>query len=379
MDAKADRSTGPFVAAASDARSPAWAAWFKLSPIGRRRLQAFKANKRGYYSLIIFTVLFVVTLFAEFIANDKPLLVKYDGALYTPIFKMYTDKQFGGEFETEADYRDPAIQQFIHEKGGWTVWPLIPYGNRTVKMNSPGGCPGAPSWENWFGTDNQCRDVAARVIYGFRLSVLFGLALTVLSALIGVTAGAVQGFFGGWIDLLGQRLIEIVLSMPEIYLLLILASMVRTPSFWVLLAILLLFKWTAFVGPVRAEFLRGRNFEYIRAARALGLSNRQIMFKHLLPNAMIATVTFAPFILGSTITSLAALDYLGFGLPPGSPSLGELLLQGHDSPNAYWLGLAAFFAIATLLSLVVFVGEAVRDALDPRKTIYDSTASMDKA
>ena len=217
------------------------------------------------------------------------------------------------------------------------------------------------------------------MIYGFRLSVLFGLALTVLSALIGVTAGAVQGFFGGWIDLLGQRLIEIVLSMPEIYLLLILASMVRTPSFWALLAILLLFKWTAFVGPVRAEFLRGRNFEYIRAARALGLSNRQIMFKHLLPNAMIATVTFAPFILGSTITSLAALDYLGFGLPPGSPSLGELLLQGHDSPKAYWLGLAAFFAIALMLSLVVFVGEAVRDALDARKTIYDPTASMDQA
>ncbi len=372
MDAKVGRSAPASIAAAKT--SPALAARprFKLSPLNARRLRAFKANKRGYYSFIIFTALFLITLFAEFIANDKPFLVKYDGAYYMPIFKMYTEKQFGGEFETEADYRDPAVQQFIREKGGWVVWPPIPYSYRTIKLDLPVPAPAPPSWDNLLGTDDQGRDVLARVIYGFRISVMFGLILTVFSAAVGVTAGAVQGFFGGWTDLLLQRFIEILGSLPRLYILLILSA-ILAPSFWTLLGIMLLFEWTAFVGPVRAEFLRSRNFEYVRAARALGLSNRQIMFKHLLPNAMVATVTFLPFILDGAISALTALDYLGFGLPPGSPSLGELLQQGKQNLQAPWLGLTAFVTVALMLSLLVFVGEAVRDALDPRKTMSDAT------
>jgi microcin C transport system permease protein len=374
MDVKLDRPAAPAdVAAAKVSPAPAAQPWIKLSPINARRLRAFKANKRGYYSFVIFMALFFITLFAEFIANDKPFLVKYDGAFYMPIFKMYTEKQFGGEFETEADYRDPAVQQFIHEKGGWIVWPPIPYSYRTIKLDLPVPAPAPPSRDNWLGTDDQGRDVLARVIYGFRISVLFGLILTVFSALVGVTAGAVQGFFGGWTDLLLQRFIEILGSLPRLYILLILSA-ILAPSFWTLLGIMLLFEWTAFVGPVRAEFLRGRNFEYVRAARALGLSNRQIMFKHLLPNAMVATVTFLPFILDGAIAALTALDYLGFGLPPGSPSLGELLQQGKQNLQAPWLGLTAFFTIALMLSLLVFTGEAVRDALDPRKTMSDHAA-----
>ena len=369
MDVRVERSTAPGDVAARVAIG-ARRGWFKFSPLNKRRLRAFKANKRGYYSFIVFMIIFVITLFAEFIANDKPFLVQYDGAYYTPIFKMYTEKQFGGEFETEADYRDPEVQRLIHEKGGWMVWPLIPYSYRTIKLDLPVPAPSPPSWDNLLGTDDQGRDVLARVIYGFRISVLFGLILTVLSALVGVTAGAIQGFFGGWTDLLLQRFIEILSSLPELYILLILSA-ILAPSFWLLLAILLAFEWTAFVGPVRAEFLRGRNFEYVRAARALGLSNTQIMFKHILPNAMVATVTFAPFILDGAIVSLTALDYLGFGLPPGSPSLGELLQQGKQNLQAPWLGLTAFFVIALMLSLLVFVGEAVRDALDPRKTMHN--------
>jgi microcin C transport system permease protein len=374
MDIKVDRSAAPADIAAAKT-SPALAARprFKLSPLNARRLRAFKANKRGYYSFIIFMALFLITLFAEFIANDKPFLVKYDGSFYMPIFKMYTEKQFGGEFETEADYRDPAVQQFIREKGGWVVWPPIPYSYRTIKLDLPVPAPAPPSWDNLLGTDDQGRDVLARVIYGFRISVMFGLILTVFSAAVGVTAGAVQGFFGGWTDLLLQRFIEILGSLPRLYILLILSA-ILAPSFWTLLGIMLLFEWTAFVGPVRAEFLRSRNFEYVRAARALGLSNRQIMFKHLLPNAMVATVTFLPFILDGAIAALTALDYLGFGLPPGSPSLGELLQQGKQNLQAPWLGLTAFFTIALMLSLLVFVGEAVRDALDPRKTMRDLSA-----
>ena len=374
MDAKVDRTAAPAGAGARILAAPLPQRQFKLSPMNRRRLHAFKSNKRGYYSFIIFMTLFIVTLFAEFIANDKPLLAKYDGSLYMPIFKMYTEKQFGGEFETEADYRDPAVQQFIHEKGGWMIWPLIPYSYRTIKLDLPVPAPAPPSWENLLGTDDQGRDVLARVIYGFRISVLFGLILTVFSALVGVTAGAVQGFFGGWTDLTLQRFIEILGSLPRLYILLILSA-ILAPSFWTLLTIMLVFEWTAFVGPVRAEFLRGRNFEYVRAARALGLSNRQIMFKHLLPNAMVATVTFLPFILDGAIAALTALDYLGFGLPPGSPSLGELLQQGKQNLQAPWLGLTAFFVIALMLSLLVFVGEAVRDALDPRKTMRDPAVS----
>ncbi|MGA8770058.1 MAG: ABC transporter permease [Rhodomicrobium sp.] len=368
MDARVERSTAPGDVLARIETAAPDRGWFELSPLNKRRLRAFKANRRGYYSFIVFTTLFLVTLFAEFIANDKPFLVKYDGAYYTPIFKMYTEKQFGGEFETEADYRDPEVQRLIHEKGGWMIWPLVPYSYRTIKLDLPVPAPAPPSWDNWLGTDDQGRDVLARVIYGFRISVLFGLTLTFFSALIGVTAGAVQGFFGGWTDLIFQRFIEILRSLPELYLLLILSSIIA-PNFWLMLSILLFFEWTAFVGPVRAEFLRGRNFEYVRAARALGLSNTQIMFKHLLPNAMVATVTFAPFILSGAIAALTALDYLGFGLPPGSPSLGELLQQGKQNLQAPWLGLTAFFVIALMLSMLVFVGEAVRDALDPRKTM----------
>ena len=367
MDAKVERSDSPGEAIEKTATA-AERGWFELSPLNKRRWRVFKANKRGYYSLIVFSTLFLVTLFAEFIANDKPFLVKYDGAFYTPIFKMYTEKQFGGEFETEADYRDPYVKQLIHDKGGWMIWPLIPYSYRTIKLDLPVPAPAPPSLDNWLGTDDQGRDVVARVIYGFRISVLFGLILTVFSALVGVTAGAIQGFFGGWTDLILQRLIEILGSLPRLYILLILSA-VLAPSFWTLLAVMLVFEWTAFVGPVRAEFLRGRNFEYVRAARALGLSNWQIMFKHILPNAMVATVTFAPFILGGAITALTALDFLGFGLPPGSPSLGELLQQGKQNLQAPWLGLTAFFTIALMLSMLVFVGEAFRDALDPRKTM----------
>ncbi len=373
MDVRADRSAAG-IGAEDMGSATAARPRFKISPINARRLRAFKANKRGYYSFIIFTILFFITLFAEFIANDKPFLVRYDGAFYMPIFKMYTEKQFGGEFETEADYRDPEVVGFIHKKNGWLLWPLIPYSYHTNKRDSPGGCPEAPSWQNWLGTDDQCRDVTARVIYGFRISVLFGLLLTVFSAAVGVTLGAVQGFFGGWTDLSLQRFIEILGSLPRLYILLILSA-ILSPSFWWLLGIMLLFEWTTFVGPVRAEFLRGRNFEYVRAARALGLSNRQIMFKHLLPNAMVATVTFLPFILDGAIAALTALDYLGFGLPPGSPSLGELLQQGKQNLQAPWLGLTAFFTIALMLSLLVFVGEAVRDALDPRKTMRDPAVS----
>jgi len=340
---------------------------FTLSPINKRRWDNFKANKRGYWSLWIFLVLFVVTLLAEFIANDKPLLLQYDGGYYMPIFETYPETAFGGEFQTEADYRDPFVQDLITEKDGWMIWPLIPYSYQTIKLDLPEPAPSRPTWENFLGTDDQGRDVLARVIYGFRISVLFGLTLTLFSSVIGIAAGAVQGYFGGWVDLLFQRFIEIWTSIPTLYLIIIISAVIA-PNFWILLGIMLLFSWVALVGVVRAEFLRGRNFEYIQAARALGLTNTKIMFKHLLPNAMVATLTFMPFILNSSITTLTSLDFLGLGLPPGSPSLGELLAQGKDNLQAPWLGLTAFFVIAIMLSLLIFIGEAVRDAFDPRKT-----------
>jgi microcin C transport system permease protein len=340
-----------------------------LSPINRRRLDNFKANRRGFYSLWIFLFLFIVTLFAEFIANDKPLLIRYDGGFYTPVFVSYPETAFGGEFQTEADYRDPFVQDLIKEKGGWTIWPPIRYSYRTINLELPEPAPSSPTWENLLGTDDQGRDVLARVIYGFRISVLFGLTLTIFSSIVGIGAGAVQGYFGGWVDLLFQRFIEIWTSIPTLYLIIIISAVIA-PSFWILLGIMLAFSWVALVGVVRAEFLRGRNFEYITAARALGLSNAKIMFKHLLPNAMVATLTFMPFILNSSITTLTSLDFLGLGLPPGSPSLGELLAQGKDNLQAPWLGLTAFFVIAFMLSLLIFIGEAVRDAFDPRKTFY---------
>ena len=343
---------------------------FTVTPINARRWDNFKANRRGFWSLWLFLILFFVSLFAEFIANDKPYLVTYEGEIYSPVLKAYPETTFGGEFETEADYRDPFVQDLINEKGGSIYWPPIRYSYNTINLKLPVPAPAPPSSENWLGTDDQGRDVVARVIYGFRLSVLFGLVLTIISSIVGVSAGAVQGYFGGWVDLIFQRFIEIWTSIPSLYLLIIIAAVIE-PNFWILLGILLLFSWVALVGVVRAEFLRGRNLEYIRAARALGLSNAKIMFKHLLPNAMVATLTFMPFILNGSITTLTSLDFLGFGLPPGSPSLGELLAQGKANLQAPWLGITAFCVIAIMLSLLIFIGEAVRDALDPRKTFVD--------
>jgi microcin C transport system permease protein len=306
----------------------------------------------------LFLALFTLTLFAEFIANDKPLLLRYEGKFYYPVFVEYP--------ETEADYRDPEVASLIEEKG-WMVWPPVPYSYDTINYNLSVPAPAPPSPDNWLGTDDQGRDVVARLIYGFRISVLFGLVLTLLSSLVGIVAGAVQGYFGGLVDLLFQRFIEVWSGLPILYLLIILASVVE-PNFWWLLGLMLLFSWMALVGVVRAEFLRVRNFDYVRAARALGVSDTMIMFKHILPNAMVATLTFLPFILNGSITTLTALDFLGFGLPPGAPSLGELLNQGKSNLQAPWLGITAFMVLAVMLSLLIFIGEAVRDAFDPRKT-----------
>lgn len=338
----------------------------RLSPLTQRRLMNFRRNRRGFWSLWIFLGFFFISLFAELIANDKPLLVWFDGSAYTPVFVSYTETEFGGEFLTEADYRDPFVIELIEEKG-WMIWPLIRFSYDTVNYDLVSPAPAPPNTDNWIGTDDQGRDVVARLIYGFRISVLFGLVLTLFSSIIGIAAGAVQGYFGGAIDLFAQRFIELWASMPTLYLLIILASIV-TPNFWWLLGIMLLFSWMGLVGVVRAEFLRARNFDYVRAAKALGVSNRVIMFKHVLPNAMVATLTFLPFILSGSITTLTSLDFLGFGMPPGSASLGELLNQGKNNLQAPWLGLSAFFLLSIMLSLLVFIGEAVRDAFDPRKT-----------
>jgi microcin C transport system permease protein len=338
----------------------------RISPLNLRRIHNFRANRRGYYSLWIFLTLFVLSLFAEFIANDRPLVLSYRGDLYFPVFVEYAETTFGGDFETQADYRDPFVAGLIDDQG-WTVWPLVPFGYRTINYDLASPAPAPPSSQNWLGSDDQGRDVVARLIYGFRVSVLFGLVLTVVSSVVGVAAGAIQGYTGGWTDLLFQRFMEIWSSLPALYLLIILASIVE-PNFWWLLGIMLLFSWMALVGVVRAEFLRGRNFDYVRAARALGVRNRTIMFRHVLPNAMVATITFLPFILNGSIMTLTGLDFLGFGLPPGSASLGELLNQGKANLHAPWLGFSAFFVIAIMLTLLIFVGEAVRDAFDPRKT-----------
>jgi microcin C transport system permease protein len=361
-----------------------------MSPLSKRRWENFKANRRGYWAFWIFLVLFVASLFAEFIANDKPFLIYMQGKAYFPAVVTYPETAFGGDFETAADYRDPYLQELIAKKGGFVLWPPIRYSYSTHNLDLPTPAPSKPTWllteaeckpvverkglkscrdleYNWLGTDDQGRDVVARLIYGFRISVLFGLILTVFSSIVGVAAGAVQGYFGGWTDLIFQRFIEIWTAIPSLYLLLIISS-VLVPGFFVLLGILLLFSWVALVGLVRAEFLRGRNFEYIQAARALGVSNVKIMFRHLLPNAMVATMTFLPFILSSSVMTLTSLDFLGFGLPPGSPSLGEMLSQGKANVQAPWLGLSGFITLAVMLSLLIFIGEAVRDAFDPRKT-----------
>ena len=361
-----------------------------LSPLNQRRWRNFKSNRRGYWSFWLFSFLFLISLFAELIANDRPFLIKFDGKLYFPAFVSYSETTFGGDFETAADYRDPYLQKLIAEKNGFVLWPLIRYSYSTHNLDLPTPAPSQPTWMlteqqckavvekkgvrgcrdleyNWLGTDDQGRDVVARLIYGFRISVLFGLALTIISSVIGIAAGGIQGYFGGWVDLIFQRFIEVWTAIPSLYLLLILSS-VLVPGFFVLLGILLLFSWVSLVGLVRAEFLRGRNFEYIQAARALGVSNRTIMFRHLLPNAMVATMTFLPFIVSSSVMTLTALDFLGFGLPPGSPSLGELLSQGKSNVQAPWLGFTGFFSVAIMLSLLIFIGEGVRDAFDPRKT-----------
>ncbi|HAA92669.1 MAG TPA: ABC transporter permease [Rhodospirillaceae bacterium] len=337
----------------------------KVTPLMRRRLDNFRKNKRGFWSLWIFLVLFFFSLFAEFIANDKPVLIYFDGGLYSPVVTFYSETDFGGDFETEADYKDPHVQKLIEAKG-WMLWPPIRFSYDTHITELPQPAPSPPSVQNWLGTDDQARDVLARMIYGFRISVLFGLVLTIFSSLIGIAVGAIQGYFGGLIDLFGQRLIEVWAGLPALYMLIILASVVQ-PNFWWLLGLMLLFSWPALVGVVRAEFLRGRNFEYVKAARALGQPNRVIMFRHVLPNAMVATLTFLPFITSGSVVTLTSLDFLGFGLPPGSPSLGELLKQGKDNLAAPWLGITAFIVISLMLSLLVFIGEAVRDAFDPRK------------
>ncbi len=336
-----------------------------LSSIMQRRIQQFRRNKRAYWSLWIFLSLFIVSLFAEVVANDKPLLVHYAGGWYVPAMKTYPETAFGGEFETEADYRDPVVQKLIDAKG-WMVWPPIHYSYQTINYNLTVPAPAPPSAENWLGTDDQGRDLLARLIYGFRISVVFGLILTVISSAIGITIGAIAGYRGGLFDLLSQRFMEIWDSMPMLYMLMIMASVI-TPGFFSLLGLMLLFSWMRLVGVVRAEFLKARNLDYIRAAKALGLSTPAIIFKHALPNAMVATVSMMPFVVSASVTTLTSLDFLGFGMPPGSPSLGDIVLQGKNNLQAPWLGITAFLSLATMLCLFTFIGEGVRDAFDPRK------------
>ncbi|KDM93443.1 ABC transporter permease [Photobacterium galatheae] len=338
---------------------------FSLNPLTRERWSRFKAHRRGYWSLWIFAVLFLISLFAEVIANDKPLLISFKGGWYFPIAEQYAETEFGGEFATEADYTDPYVQDLIHADG-YMIWPVIRFHYDTINYNLSGPAPSAPDGVNWLGTDDKGRDVLARIIYGFRISVLFGFALTLISTVVGVMVGAGQGYYGGWLDLFGQRFIEIWSGMPTLFLLIILSSFVE-PNFWWLLGIMVLFSWMGLVGVVRAEFLRCRNLDYVRAAQALGVNDQRIMLRHMLPNAMVASLTMMPFILSGSVTTLTSLDFLGFGLPAGSPSLGELLAQGKTNLQAPWLGLSAFVVLSIMLSLLVFIGEAVRDAFDPHQ------------
>ncbi|WP_424927894.1 ABC transporter permease [Amaricoccus tamworthensis] len=367
----------------------------KLNALQQRRLATFRANRRATWSLRIFLALFVVTLFAEFVANDKPLLVKFQDSYFVPVLNFYSEADFGGEFQTEAEYHSPEVPCLIKSGGmevcldypeeileeietsgtvdgvaveqpGWVIWPLVPYSYNTINYDVT-SAPSPPDRHHWLGTDDQTRDVVARVIYGFRISVLFALVVTLISSIVGIIAGATQGYFGGWVDLFFQRIVEIWSNMPSLYILIILSA-IFTMSFSLLTFLIALFSWTALVGVVRAEFLRARNFEYVRAARALGVSDVVIMYRHLLPNAMVATLTLLPFLITGAISTLASLDYLGLGLPPSYPSLGELALQGKNRLNAPWLGFTAFFTFAIMLSLLVFIFEGVRDAFDPRKT-----------
>lgn len=339
----------------------------QLSPAAQARWARFRHNRRGYWSLWLFLLLFICSLGAELIANDRPLLVKYNNSYYMPVLKDYSESDFGGPLSTAADYQDPWLVQQLNSHG-WAVWPPVRFGANTINYNTDQPFPAPPSAKNWLGTDANGGDVLARILYGTRISVLFGLMLTLFSSVLGVMAGAIQGYYGGRIDLWGQRFIEVWSGMPTLFLIILLSSVVQ-PDFWWLLGITVLFGWMTLVGVVRAEFLRTRNYDYIRAAQALGVSDRGIIFRHMLPNAMVATLTFIPFILCSSITTLTSLDFLGFGLPLGSPSLGELLLQGKNNLQAPWLGLTAFISVALLLSLLIFIGEAVRDAFDPSKAV----------
>lgn len=336
----------------------------RLSPLTKKRIAIFKANRRGLLSLRIFGLLFIVAMLAEFVANDKPLLVMYKDEIYIPVVKEYAETSFGGDFETETDYKDPYIKKLI-EDNGFILMPLIEYSH---EFSSGTSVLAAPSADHWLGTDDEGRDILARIIYGFRLSVLFGLALTIASSVIGLIAGAIQGYFGGWVDIIMQRFIEIWSSMPLLLVLIILSSIVEPNILWIFL-IMLLFSWMRLVDLVRAEFLRARNLDYVRAARALGVKELPIIFRHIMPNALVSTFTFLPFILTGSITLLAELDFLGFGLPSGYPSLGELTLQGKNNLDAPWIGMTAFFVLAVTLSLLIFIGEALRDAFDPRKVI----------
>jgi microcin C transport system permease protein len=339
-----------------------------MTPLNERRLAIFRAHRRGYWSLWIFLTLFAICLFAEFVANDRPLVIHYDGHWYVPVLQDYSEDAFGPDFlPLEADYTDPDLLAALHKKG-WMIWPAVPFSFDTLVKNLPSPPPTPPSWRNLLGTDDQSRDVLARVIYGFRISVLFGFTLTIISSVLGIAAGAVQGYYGGLVDLLFQRFIEIWSGMPQLFMLIILASIV-TPTFWLLLLFLLAFSWMALTGVVRAEFLRGRNLDYVRAARALGVRDAAIMTRHILPNALVATLTFLPFTLSGSVTVLASLDFLGFGLPPGSPSLGELVNQGKNNLQAPWLGITAFIVLGGILVLLIFIGEAVRDAFDPRRQL----------
>tara|TARA_B100000809_G_scaffold196348_1_gene195828 strand:+ start:541 stop:1569 length:1029 start_codon:yes stop_codon:yes gene_type:complete len=335
-----------------------------LSPVNSRRAKVFKSNKRAFFSLWLFSFLFFGSLFAEVIANDSPLIVSYQGSWFFPAVKIYPETNFGGDFETEADYLDPYVTNLI-ENEGWILWPLIPYSFDTHSKDLDQPAPSPPSYRHILGTDDQARDVAARVIYGFRISILFALTLTFGSTIIGIAAGAVQGYYGGKVDLIGQRFLEVWGSLPVLFLLIILAS-ITTANFWWLLGIMLLFSWTSLVDVVRAEFLRCRKLDFVRAARALGVSDSTIMWRHILPNAVVATITMMPFLLTGAIATLTSLDFLGFGLPPGSASLGELVAQGKNNLQAPWLAITAFAVLSAMLTLLVFIGEGVRDAFDPR-------------
>ena len=346
-----------------------------MSPLAQRRWANFKGNRRGWYSMWVFFALFGISLLAELIANDKPIVLSMNGELYFPVFELVTEIDIGGELPIEANYTDPYVRDLIEKAGGWAIQPLIPFSYDTIDLYIETPAPAAPSARHWLGTDDGAKDVLARLIYGFRLSVSFGITLTFLASIMGVMVGATQGYFGGLVDLIGQRFVEIWAGLPILLVLIIMASIFE-PNVFLLLVILIMFSWMSLVSVVRAEFLRARNFDYVRAARSLGVSNFVIMRRHVLPNAMVAALTFLPFLLVGAVTTLTALDFLGFGLPAGSPSLGELLAQGKANLHAPWLGLTGFFSLAVMLSLVIFVGEAVRDAFDPRRSTHNPLAGV---